>query len=453
MKWTRDKLLLEISNAALFGSFGLFVGTGFSKDMTDDEAPSFDELLKEICKDLKIKFNLNDIKAVKGKSYPRIAQEVVSLIRTADKKKGLSLSLEQAEGKLKRTICKVCDLEPNRRKSEAYRDIFRDIPMQWIITTNYDFLLEDTIPNSVYLLPEQLLNERSDFVPIYHLHGHRRAPASIVVTESDYIGLMGPTEYRQLKLNLLMTESTTLMLGYSLGDINVKVAVDWSQTFKNTHRLSSEKYQSLVVQALYVNKQAKTEPYVGDSGEVIIEITDICEFLEEVVDTIKQSVQDQRKAKLKLKRLLTPERRAALIAENSNARQKLVSALGSFPRCYDVHTLINFLNSVLDPIWQQARSNGGFVYYDRYLNVLLDVLINLPFDKTHPSLLRFLSDKLDDVSSFMDPEGRQIYGTSWDASRTWRDRKDEIPADVHRELLNYSKVHGSNYLERLLKPE
>ncbi len=453
MKWTRDKLLLEISNAALFGSFGLFVGTGFSKDMTNDEAPSFDELLKAICKELKIKFNLNDIKAVKGKSYPRIAQEIVSLIKVADKKKSLNLSHEQAEGKLKRAICKICDLKPDKRKSDKYRDIFRDIPMQWIITTNYDFLLEDAILNSVYLLPEHLLNERSDFVPIYHLHGHRRAPTSIVVTESDYINLMGPTEYRQLKLNLLMTESTTLMLGYSLGDINVKAAVDWSRTFKDKHRLTSEKYQALVVQALYVNKNAKIEPYVGDSGEVIIEISDICDFLEEVRDVIKESIKDQQKAKKKLKRLLTPEHRAELIAENPNARQKLINALSSFPRYYDVHTLINFLNSVLDPIWTRARSSGGFIYYDRYLNVLLDILINLPFEKTHPSLLRYLSDRLDDVSLFMDPEGRQIYGTSWDASRTWCERKDEIPDEVRRELLNYSKVHGSNYLERLLKHE
>lgn len=446
MKLTRNAIFEEIANAALFGSLGLFVGTGFSKSIADHTSPSFHELLSEVCYDLKIDFDFDDPELLRGKSYPRIAQEIVNHIQENSSSK---ISMRRAQLKLKRSVCNACDLLPNKKKAEKYRKIFKKVPIQWVITTNYDFLLEDVIPGSVCHLPNQYLNARTDYIPIYHLHGHRRSPSSIVITESDYIKLLAPTEYRQLKLNLLLAESTTVMLGYSLGDVNVQSAISWSTTFTDEHGLNNEDYQSLVVQALYVTKDPREMPYKGNNGETIIETDDLFSFLDEIKDAIKERQEEHNETVNLLNGWLDKEL-SSLIADDSTARDDFIHAITQFPRCYDIQKLIDFLDAVLNPIWDEAREDGGFSHYGRYLNVLLDILVNLPAENIHPSLFSYLADRLDNVATYMEYDGSHTHGSSWEATDIWQSRKESIPKEMTRELTKYAKRHGSYRLLRLL---
>ena len=53
---------------------------------------------------------------------------------------------------------------------------------------------------------------------MFHLHGVRTNPKEIIIAQEDYITLFRPSEYRQMKLALTIKESTTLFLGYGLGE-------------------------------------------------------------------------------------------------------------------------------------------------------------------------------------------------------------------------------------------
>lgn len=447
MRLTREHVLEQISNAALFGSLGFFIGSGFSKALTDGNAPSFQELIQGVCSDRKITFDFDNPNNLRGKSYPRIAQELVEKIRRNSKHE---ISTGIAKLILKRSISKVCDLIPEKEISNKFRKVFKGIPLQWVITTNYDFIIEDVIPGSVCLLPNQILIARTEYVPIYHLHGHRRSPHSIIVTENDYTKLLAPIEYRQLKLNLLLAESTTIMLGYSFGDINVQSAIEWSRSFRDEQGLKNEPYQSLVVQGLYVRNKPKEKPYRGTNGEIILETNDLYSFLKEIRKSIKKRKKVHFEAIEIIDEWLDEKRSSSLVADDTGAREDFVKDISEFQRCYDVHKLISFLNSVIDPIWSKARLDGGFEHYDHYLNVLLDIIVGLPIDNIHPSLFSYLAARFDDVSSYIEHDGTRRTGSSWDATSTWQSRKDEIPKEMNHELRKYAKRHGGYNLLRLL---
>ena len=60
----------------------------------------------------------------------------------------------------------------------------------WIITTNYDLVLETLLTGKCKSLsPTNYLSAPRNIIPIYHFHGTRLDPNSIIVTQEDYIPL------------------------------------------------------------------------------------------------------------------------------------------------------------------------------------------------------------------------------------------------------------------------
>ncbi len=57
------------------------------------------------------------------------------------------------------------------------------------------------------LSPDDQLVAPKGVIPVYHLHGIRTNPDSIIITQEDYIELFRPNQYRQQKLSLTLKES------------------------------------------------------------------------------------------------------------------------------------------------------------------------------------------------------------------------------------------------------
>ena len=137
-----------------------------------------------------------------------------------------------------------------------------------MITTNYDLILEHLLNDATTVMPNQPLVPNAEHVPIYHLHGHRLEPSSIKITEEDYVGLLAPLDYQKMKLPLLLLESTTLMLGYARGDINVRAAIEWSESFKGSDRLRLCSEQGVVIQCFTSPKTRRTSHIKSANGEL-----------------------------------------------------------------------------------------------------------------------------------------------------------------------------------------
>lgn len=223
---TRPEVLEFISSAASYGNLGLFVGAGLSKAVLNDDlveiALSWGQLLERASAKLDVEYS--EI-SKEGISYPEIASRICQAYASLN-----GISFPQAVRRLKASIAELTCWYPNQERRELFAGYLNALSPTWIITTNYDLVIEAILTgNSIPLGPNDQLTSRKDIVPVYHLHGRRTNPGELIIVQEDYVSLFRPNEYRQIKLALTVKESTTLIVGYALGDVNVLTALDWSQ--------------------------------------------------------------------------------------------------------------------------------------------------------------------------------------------------------------------------------
>jgi SIR2-like domain len=169
------------------------------------------------------------------------------------------------------------------------------------VTTNYDQVLECLLSgNSVSLGPNDVFTSSNGVIPIFHLHGARTAPEDIIITQEDYVALFRPAEYRQIRLALTIKESTTCLLGYGLGDVNVLTALDWS---KNVYEKERGDYPHEVIQIVRT-KDPRPDPYRSNDGIVIVEASEISDFCEEYVTAAAEWKKGSKQKRGKLKEIV-----------------------------------------------------------------------------------------------------------------------------------------------------
>ena len=294
---TREQLFQKIADASLFGNLNLFIGVGFSMSVFENsitERPlSWIELLDEVCEKKKI---ILDDKDKKYSSCPEIASKISQKILENNSNK--LKTLEEASNELKAQISVLTAWYPNQEQRDDYSQILKNLEPNYIITTNYDLILENLLPeNSISLGPNDILTSPKFEIPIYHLHGIRTDPSSIIITKEDYTKLFRPNEYRLQKLSLLFKESTTLIIGYSLGDTNVLTALDWSE---NIYKDNSRKYYpNGIIQLLYKRDNPNPEPIIQENGIITLEIDSILDIMKELSDFIERNKKNTTKKNLK----------------------------------------------------------------------------------------------------------------------------------------------------------
>jgi len=126
----------EIAYALAADSLCLFLGTGFSKHITDGKAPSWIELLQACCDEL------DDPDSMKGVLFPG-GKNDIPLEECAQI---IELELKKQGKKLRFIIADIIgNLKIDDDKSETLKEFFEEHNNIKIITTNYDTLIEKFI--------------------------------------------------------------------------------------------------------------------------------------------------------------------------------------------------------------------------------------------------------------------------------------------------------------------
>jgi hypothetical protein len=434
----------KIAEGVVYGNLGLFVGAGLPMAIMNGHgesvALSWPQLLEKCADHFEINFKALN---VAGNSYPQIASKLCSAI--AKKKK---LSKESASVELKQLISDLTSLYPDTKAREKFSRIFEILEPKWIITTNYDTVIESLLTGVGHSLsPEDQLLAPAGRIPVYHLHGIRTNPNSIVITQEDYVSLFRPNQYRQQKLPLTIKESVTLLIGYGLGDFNVLTALDWS---KNVFESSgSSAYPNHMIQLIRSDKP-KLEHYDRD-GISVIEFQDLSKCLANICDYVDERKLDAEKAAKKLRRLETKyadptEEMINSFLEDNETRNSILSHLKENKHYY-INGFLELLSRSLDRVWAKARKSGQFHQYDNYLDILFDIIENIDFDTSPPALVQIVCYGLDKVGNYVGPG----YGEAHAAHQTWLKRGTRLPPKTIKELKNISKLNPTYYnLERLL---
>ncbi len=419
-----------------YGNLGMFVGAGFSKGVfggNGKPALNWFELIKKVSEKLELDFpEENDLIGV---SLPELSTILCKQLQNRYKQ-----SYYDAKSIFKEKVCEISNWIPNEERIDVFRKLFDKIQPNWIITTNYDLVLESILTGKCKSLsPVNYLSAPKGIIPIYHIHGTRLDKDSIIITQDDYIPLFRPNEYRQSKLAMTIRESTTLVLGYALGDMNVLSSLDWS---KNIYTEKNE-YPYEIVQAFWTS-EPKENPYRDENGNIIIEIDDIGNFLEELSGYLIDKKKEYDKMLNELEILcgrLTEDDEELIerFINKGDFRIELLDLVSKFE--YNmINPYIEFLIRCLSKVYEKTTMDGNFTAYDNYLRIVLNIIIKYDYNKMPPRLFQYIARELDWVLSKVGEHANKYYiGKSFKATDTWHKEKKSIPEEMIRQLYSYSQ--------------
>jgi hypothetical protein len=442
---TRSEVLKFLLESSQYGNLGLFVGAGFSKAIVDTDRKSialgWGQLLTTASKRLRV-----PIRTLRqeGSSYPDLASRICAA--HAARTGGTS---SKSLLKLKRIISAATAWYPSEQKRAQFSHYLEKLAPSWIITTNYDQVLECLLPGaSLSLGPDDTFTSKQGLIPIFHLHGVRSDPESLIISQEDYVALFRTNEYRQIRLAMALKESTTCLLGYSLGDVNVLTALDWSS---KVYQGEASTFPREVLQIIRTGDKEPRDPYRLENGIVVVEVAELADLFDEYVESIPawKRQQSRRKKKISEVRQLFSDAAANDISaflEDPEWRKQILSSLPKY-KIEFIKEFEGFLNRVVDHNKALSSRSGAFYEYAKGLDMILDVLGTFPCNEFPPALLSAVVRALDRLANYI---GKGL-GNSFSASELWEKRKSELSADMIAELRAIAACHGHRALEVLIE--
>jgi len=180
------------------GKLVVFVGAGVSKN---SGLPEWKELIKDYAE-------YRGIKEFTSKEYLTIPEEVFERYG----------SLKYYEIAEKRFLGKYV---PN-----SVHRILKKMDLTYIITTNYDTLIEDEIKNLQIVSKDEDLPYTNSNRMLIKMHGDFKNK-NIVLKKSDYDNYKKKFPLISTLVKGLFTTNTILFIGYSYNDVNVQQIMNW----------------------------------------------------------------------------------------------------------------------------------------------------------------------------------------------------------------------------------
>ncbi|MEH6453386.1 MAG: SIR2 family protein, partial [Psychromonas sp.] len=258
----------ELAYALESKSLCFFVGTGFSMHITAKKAPNWLDLLKKSVKKIEGGDELLEQLFPDDKPIMPL-EECASIIQVKMHSEGKCLHTEIAR------IIKKVKISDKADKVKDFVNKFEDLKF---ITTNYDLLIENELlglDKATSYAIGYPVNRQPIGVQVYHIHGSVKFPKNMVVTADDYFQFINKPDYFSKKVQTLIEENTTVIIGYSLADINFKSILN---------NLRANRIHDINRQHLFYLSRSSVDKHVKDYydrsyGLRVIDNTDIDKFI------------------------------------------------------------------------------------------------------------------------------------------------------------------------------
>jgi hypothetical protein len=205
-----------------------------------------------------------------------------------------------------------------------------------------------------------------------------------------------------------------------------------------------------VIQVDFRPENASEQPYRDSNGIVIVETPSLPHLFEEYagvrVAVNKEERQEQQRLNELSRNLQEPHHSTIeKFIDDPTFRADVLGELSTF----SIHLIagfVSFLERCIEEASTRARPRGAFYAYDQNLTMILDILTAFPVERFPPALFQTAGYALHRVASYVGP----ARGQSWDAQKTWENRKSELNDAVLRELRNLAKQHRYEGILQLL---
>lgn len=228
---TRDSTLSELFARAESAPY-LFVGAGVSRRYL--ELPDWLGLLRYFC--AYTGRDLADYRTEANNSFPEMGTLIAKDFRPVffdhddfrELREEFGDDLRYMSSPLKVAIAGYCrDAGVSHELSatlEAEIALLRDLPIDGVVTTNYNTFMETMFPDfAVYVGQDaMLMSQLMGIGEVYKIHGCVSSPNSIVIDSADYRDFNERNAYLAAKLTTTFVEHPVVFLGYSLTDANVR---------------------------------------------------------------------------------------------------------------------------------------------------------------------------------------------------------------------------------------
>ena len=441
---TKEEVYRLLCEAKGNDTLGFFVGAGFSKALLGKKACSWKELLRKSACSLDLDEGIVD----KGNPFPQVASEICKKYEETQ-----SCTFEEAQRQLKSTIASTVNVPLDRNTQEKWKGYLSEVSPSWVVTTNYDLILERLYGEkalSINALDGYI--KIKDTIPIYHIHGSIVDFSQIVISNEDYTSTLRLSDYRRARLPFLFKESTVLLIGYSLNDLNVLSALDYSQYIYSN---SAPNYKNQIIQLVHKPKSKIKEPYISKDGIIVFEIGDIETFFANLVSYyLKYRGTIGKKKKriylLNSKFMLLDEQLVNYFIVDTKKRLKIICEISElemeFRYIYPNYVL--FLRHVFNNLWNNAHMENAFAEYAVILKVLLDIIYNINYDDVPMLFKDYVMQEFEKIASHIGP----YRGQSYKAYDLWQEERNNIPQEFinwFNESDQYSFTKSKNLLDKI----
>ncbi|MFV9173928.1 SIR2 family protein [Klebsiella oxytoca] len=399
--------LFEIAYAAATNRLCLFTGTGFSKEVSNNKAPTWQGLLEELCN------GLPNAEKLKVALFPQDKSSPLSLEETAQV---ISIKLAAHDKDIHEEVVKIISKIELGDDNKDIEQFFSNHSFR-IITTNYDKLAEGlTVGNTCQSITPGLPIPRSSAnVKVYHVHGSIDSPKNMVITSEDYFKFINNDSYFSRKLSTVLHENTVVILGYSLGDSNLKAIISDYKGFSKSHVVGSN---------IFLLSRASIEQNIKDYyfhcyGIRVLDSINIKDFFKNLNIEIPKAEKVSKVALDSIRKV---------VYENysfSNAYLKLedsfyqiISAIAAEGLSWDNPLVVKMIGDIIEKKTSLTHERNAWEQYEHlarwliYLGTILEVSQTSIEGKYLEAVLRSMTTMRKDY----------CIGFSWHAYRSWKNR-------------------------------
>jgi hypothetical protein len=418
---------IEIAYAAASNSLCLFTGTGFSKAVTNNAAPSWKSMLESLCDLTENPFDIQSALFPVEGNKPLSLEEAAQVISIELLKSGKNLNEEIA--KIIKSLKLVGD------NSDVSNFLSRNSLR--IVTTNYDKLAEELVggKNCHAATPGLPIPRSHARVMIYHIHGSIDSPENMIVTSDNYFKFINNESYFSRKLSTILHENTVVILGYSLGDTNLKAILSDYRVFSRNCTSSSNIF---FVSRSAVNQHVK-DYYSHCYGIRVLdkmEVRDFFKQLNKAMPDVEKNVAaslDSIKNVLESGHTFTD---SYLRIESSFF--EIIASLAAIGKSINDESVVSVLGTIIQKKIDFTKEQNAWEQYEHlarwliYLGSILD-LKGITIKNT------FLEATLKSMSTM---SREQYKGYSWHAFESWNDGWSGIIASNRAIIRDYIVNHN-----------